>query len=241
MPYTLDTQLSPTMQIERDLLTNGFSYSEVASRTGAKLGTIKERNRIVYGIDIREAFRSRVEREGIQSRYTADDAFGYWFAGYFDGEGCLTVFYRERGGYPERRVGVQIACREDDADIIRHIHDTIGGTTWTSPQKGTTRPAHNWRIEAAPDLAEIILPIFDTYPLRSKKRLEYRIWRGLVLNQYVNTLGGTSTRVGATVEENTAFQLALYEIRKIRHPATGNDPTLRHSNVFNVPPSSVGG
>jgi hypothetical protein len=118
------------------------------------------------------------------------------------------------------------------------IRDTLGGSTWTTKAKGTTRPARNWRIESAADLAEIILPIFDAYPLRSKKRLEYNIWRGLVLNQYVNTLGGTSTRVGAAVEENTAFQLALQDIRKIRHGA-GNS-ALGHSDVIDVAASPVG-
>ena len=60
MAYTNETNISPAMQTERELLAGGFSYCEVAALTGGKLGTIKERNRIVYGIDLRSAFRGRV-------------------------------------------------------------------------------------------------------------------------------------------------------------------------------------
>src|SRR3990167_5597312 len=215
------------MKRERELLLAGFSYSKIAESTGEKLGTIKERNRLIYGVDLRNAFRTRMEREGIKSRNVIGSAFGNWFSGYFDGEGCFTIFYRERDGSPERRVGVQIACRYDDTDVIRYIQKTLGvGVVWQSKSKGITNEAINWRVERATDLAEVVLPIFDTYPLRSKKRLEYQIWRPLVINQYVNTLGGTSTRVGATKEENAFFKSSLEKIRKIRHPFSKSVATL---------------
>lgn len=217
MAYSKDTNLSPAMQAERDLLMRGLSYAEVAASTGAKINTIKERNRLIYRISLRDSYRARIEREGIKCRYDSGDSFGWWFSGYFDGEGCLTVFDRPRDNGAERRVGVQISCRDDDADVLAHIHGALGiGAIWASPARGATRPACNWRVERAADLAEIIIPLFDRYPLRSKKRLEYAIWRGLVVNQYVNTLGGTATRVGATVEEHAAFQTAREKIRDIR-------------------------
>lgn len=221
MSYTKETQITPAMEAERDLLIAGFSYSEISHITGNKLNTIKERNRIIHRINIRDAFRNRIERDGIIKRNTVSDNFGYWFSGYFDGEGCLTVFYRERFGIPDKRVGIQISCRYDDADIIAYIYDTLKvGVVWRSKIKGATNEAMNWRVESASDLTEVILPIFDAYPLRSKKRLEYLIWRELVINQYANTLGGTSTRVGATKEENAAFQFAMQKIRDIRHPVS---------------------
>lgn len=228
MSYTEETKLSPAMRVERKLLRPGMSYSEVAAQTGAKIGTVKERNRLIYGVDLRETFRARVHRDGIKSRYVAGNNFGHWFSGYFDGEGCFTVFFRRRRGYAERRVGIQVACRYDDAEVLRYIHQNLGaGVFWESQAKGTTAPASNWRIESAADLAEIVLPVFDDYPLRSKKRHEYAIWRELVLKQYVNTLGGTSTRVGASEVENVAFQEAMNEVRKIRHPSGGRSPTFQ--------------
>ncbi|MBU9581338.1 LAGLIDADG family homing endonuclease [Burkholderia multivorans] len=220
MAYTEKTQLSPALEQERALLLDGKTYSEIAKLTGARLRSITERNRLVYRVDVQAAFRRRVERDGIANRYIAGDAFGNWFAGYFDGEGCLTVFYRERDGIPERRIGVQISCRYDDADVLTYIKAQLGvGVTWQSKAKGATKPAVNWRVESAADLAEVIVPLLDVYPLRSKKRLEFMYWRPLVIDQYVNTLGGTSTRIGATVEQNVAFQEAMQNIRNIRHPA----------------------
>lgn len=218
MPYTHETKLTVAHQTERDMLIRGFSYAEIAAATGGRHASIKERNRLVYGIDLRAAYEARVERDGIPNRYAGGDAFGFWFAGYFDGEGCLTVFDRTRGRYSERRVGVQIACRNDDVGVLDEIYSTLGiGVRWLSKANGTTSPACNWRVESVADLAEVMLPLFDHYPMRSKKRLEYAIWRRLVVNQYVNTLGGTATRVGASEEEHAAFQRARQEIRDIRH------------------------
>ena len=216
MGYGSKTKITPAMERERDFLLAGLSYAEVAERTRMKIGSIKERNRLIYSVDIRDAYGKRVEREGIKSRYASGDAFGWWFTGYFDGEGCLTVFYRERGKYAERRVGVQISCRDDDAGVLALIHRELGGVMWNTEARGSTRPTCNWRIESAADLAQVIIPMFDTYPLRSKKRHEYALWRQLALKQYVNTLGGTSTRVGATEKENAAFQKSMHDIRKIR-------------------------
>ena len=219
MPYTKKTNISPIMKKERKLLSAGFLYFEIAKTTREKIGTIKERNRLIYRVNLRDAFRARIKKEGIKNRNTISLAFGNWFSGYFDGEGCFTIFYRERNGIPERRVGIQIGCRYDDAKIIKYIHKTFGiGVIWQSKMKGTTNPAINWRVERASDLTEVILPVFDIYPLRSKKRLEYQIWRTLVINQYVNTLGGTSMRVGATKKENVFFKSSIERIRKIRHP-----------------------
>lgn len=219
MGYTKNTKLTPALQHERDLLLRGLSYKEVAAMTGSKVKSISERNRLVYGVDLRSAFSNRIDRDGIKKRHAPSDAFGYWFSGFFDGEGCLTVFCRRRTNGFERRVGVQISCRYDDAQVIDFIYKSLNvGVVWDGRAKGLTNKTKNWRVERAADLTEVILPVFDNYPLRSKKRLEYSIWRGLVIQQYINTLGGNSTRVGATDKENAAFQDAMNSIRKIRHP-----------------------
>ena len=202
---------------EKDLLLAGFSCAEVAARTGRKVKTVRERNRLAYRVDLKMAFAERVRREGIPNRYIAGDAFGWWFAGYFDGEGCLTVFHRVKPR-PERRVGVSISCRYDDSHVLREIQKTLGvGICRDAPSHSLANPAFNWRVEPVADLAEVMLPLFDCYPLRTKKRHEYAIWRGLVVDQYLRTLGGRSTRVGASVEEHAAFQLAVEKIRQIRH------------------------
>src|SRR3990167_5913670 len=215
MSYTEKSNINPIFKQERDMLIRGLTYPEIAMFTNGRIKSITERNRIIHKINIRESFRKRIERDGIKKRKIISDKFGLWFTGYFDGEGCLTVFYRERNGTPDKRVGIQISCRYDDSDIIRYIYETVGvGVIWESKVKGATNKAMNFRVENVSDLAEVILPIFDTYPLRSKKRLEYVIWRELVVNQYVNTLGGTSTRIGATKEENAFFKFRMEDIRK---------------------------
>ena len=95
MGYRVDSQIDPAVaQREVELLQRGFSYKEIAALTGVRAKTVSERNRLVYKIDIWEAFRRRIEREGIPNRLAVSDAFGYWFAGFFDGEGSIIAFTR---------------------------------------------------------------------------------------------------------------------------------------------------
>lgn len=219
MAYTFNSQLSNAAhQRERDMLLAGFSYTEVAQATGGRVKSISERNRIVYRVNIQQAFALRVERDGIPVRLNVDSAFGYWFSGFFDGEGCLTVFSRLReNGYTERRLGIQIMLRDDDANVLTRVKDYLQvGTIWSSPSNSRTNPAIGYRVEKIQDLAEVVIPLFDKYPLYSKKRREFAIWQEMVRKQYIATLGGYSQRTSASDEYNAAFDKAMQAIRDIR-------------------------
>jgi hypothetical protein len=73
-----------------------------------------------------------------------------------------------------------------------------------------------WRCAAANDLAEVIVPIFDRYPLRTGKFREYKIWRQAVLRKYEITIGGTINRVFQTEGDIKMFSTCVKMIRKIR-------------------------
>lgn len=219
MSYTSNSNLaSPIHQRERELLLAGRSYAEVAAALGVKHGSVAERNRLVYGVNLRNAFAERIEREGIPVRLSVSDEFGYWFSGFFDGEGCLSVFSRPRTDrYFERRLGVQIMLRDDDGHVVDYIKDKIGiGLAYRSPGRFTTNPKATYRCEAIKDLAEVFIPLFDKYPLHTKKGREYAIWRKLVIFQYTVTLGGYSQRAACTEEDNAFFDSLLQQIRDIR-------------------------
>ncbi|MEW6213300.1 MAG: LAGLIDADG family homing endonuclease [Acidobacteriota bacterium] len=220
MSYTGESNLNGSVhQREREMLLAGFSYTEIAQATGGRIKSISERNRLVYQIDIRDAFVRRIEREGIPVRLNVTDAFGYWFSGFFDGEGCLGVMSRRRkDGYFERRLGIQIMLRDDDVDAIRRIKDNlkIGLVYETSKPNRTTNPKATFRVEKIQDLAEIIIPLFEKYPLYTKKGREFTIWKRLVVAQYVSTLGGYSQRTSRPDEYNAAFDEGMNAIREIR-------------------------
>lgn len=218
MSYTSESKLDlPIHHQEREMLSAGFSYAEIAHKLGSRHKSISERNRIVYNIDLRTAFKKRIERDGIPNRLNITDAFGNWFAGFFDGEGCLTVFSRIRGdGYYDRRVGIQIMTRDDDANTIIRIKDQLGVGIVNRGDYPGRNPTIMYRCEAIKDLAEVIIPIFDRYTLYTKKASEYKFWRELVVFQYTITLGGYSQRTSSTIEDNAFFDSLRQKIVDIR-------------------------
>lgn len=201
MAYTRSSSnilLSDLAQQEIGLLNQGFRYDEIAALNGQRSKTIQERNRCLYKINMYDVFKMRVLREGIPNRLKVGDDFGYYFAGLFDGEGCFVLWYRRRERpphtYDEFRLAVQIQLRSDDAKVLQYAQENIGGSVLNIVRKeGKLNPATAWRIEKISDLTEIIIPLFDKYPLHSKKAAEYQHWRKLVIERYYGTLGGTTT------------------------------------------------
>jgi hypothetical protein len=221
MGYKTGSQVEPSIfAAEGELLRAGFSYTEIAAKTGQKVKTISERNRLIHKVDIWEAFQRRIERDGMPNRLSVPDSFGYWFSGFFDGEGTITVFTRPctaRPQYSEFRLSIRIMIRDDDAEILTRVQDNLKvGSISRHGQKGTTNPAIAWVCERVQDLAEVVVPLFDRYPLHSKKRDEYAIWKPLVMQRYVTTLAGYSNRRGIPDDQRAAFHQGIEAIRDIR-------------------------
>lgn len=221
MGYVNGSQIDTAIaERERELLLAGMSYTEVAAITGGRVKSISERNRLVYQIDIWEAFKRRIERDGLPNRLTVGDPFGYWFSGLFDGEGSFVVFTRPASGrpeYAEYRLAIRIMLRDDDAQVISRIYDHLQvGRISARKANGRSNPAVAITVERVQDLAEVIVPLFDRYPLYSKKAKEYAIWRPLVMRRYVTTLGGYSNRRGIPEDERLAFHQAVDAIGVIR-------------------------
>jgi hypothetical protein len=202
------------------MLLAGLSYTEIANLTGARVKTISERNRLIYKVDIWEAFKRRIERDGIPERLTVSDAFGFWFSGFFDGEGSITAFTRPstaRPQYSEYRLHVRIMIRDDDADAITRIQDNLKvGIVTRRKRHGSINPTIAWHCERIQDLAEVIVPLLDRYPLYTKKAKEFAVWKPIVMQRYITTLGGYSNRSGIPDDERRAFHNAIDAIAKIR-------------------------
>lgn len=119
-----------------------------------------------------------------------DDAFGNWLMGFVDGEGNFQ--YRE----DRKDVVFRINLREDDKAILEEIRNRLGvgrlhyrdlsdkSNRAEKYRNGKDRNQWEFKVSALVDLVEVVIPVFDKYGLRAKKRNQYLTWREEVLNRW---------------------------------------------------------
>lgn len=115
------------------------------------------------------------------------DAFGHYLAGLTDGEGCFFLAMN-----PDRRTRAYssilqfvIQLRADDLPILQLVQSYLQvgrvGETQRKKIQGNRKPKFYFNVSGCLDLATVIVPHFDRYPLRAKKRRDFAIWRQAVL------------------------------------------------------------
>ena len=132
-----------------------------------------------------------------------------YFVGLFDGEGCLDISYRKRGNNRDYPLRVVIGLRADDKELLLSLQKQLGGRVYKANHRPPLNPSFQWCIQDIKQLADIIIPIFDAYPLRSKKRFEYPIWRELVLER-------SKSRWKPAPDFESRFLAAITRIRELR-------------------------
>jgi hypothetical protein len=107
---------------------------------------------------------------------------GAWIAGFVAGEGCFIV--SKTGG-----ISFGISLRADDADVLESIRQIMGLPFPISVYSNASRRAQGQR---AGDEVRLycrnrqvcrarIIPFFDRFPIRSKKQLDFLIFKEAVL------------------------------------------------------------
>src|ERR1700722_13599943 len=124
------------------------------------------------------------------SRLNVTDAFGYWFSGFFDGEGCF-YFQNTAGGVRTVVLKIRVVQRGDDRGALEYIQKQIGcgrivDNQYRSEKYRSTKPWSDFCITRIADLAEVVVPLFDRYPLHTKKAQEFSLWRSAVGLRYQN-------------------------------------------------------
>lgn len=115
------------------------------------------------------------------------DDFGYWLAGFVDGEGCFSVNYNIVPGYHCIQCGIsfQISLRHDDLPVLKYIKETLGignltesiDNSWTNGiRKHKGNPKATYTVSTRNEVMHLIA-IFEKYPLRSKKQRDFDIWK----------------------------------------------------------------
>ena len=109
------------------------------------------------------------------------DDFGHWLAGFVDGEGCFLILVKTG----DRCIWcqLQIHLRDDDKNILHQIKEItgVGNIDKRSNQRRRDEGilewnAITWRVQRIGDIIHVIIPLFEKYPLRAKKRRDFVLW-----------------------------------------------------------------
>lgn len=114
---------------------------------------------------------------------------GDYIAGLVDGEGCFSLQYNReikhaRKGKPVYfRWEAQFAMglSEDGRAILEEMQATLGcGKVYKCKARRIQRPLAIFVVYAIEKLWEKVIPFFEKYPLRAKKRHDFELWKQAV-------------------------------------------------------------
>jgi hypothetical protein len=130
---------------------------------------------------------------------------GTYIAGFVDGEGCFSLFYRKdikkfkksQKIYYEWKACFAIVSRIDDANLLKNIKDTLNiGSLYLSKR------LVQFRVSNLDELYNVVMPFFNKYKLRGKKREDFKLW-----SEAVNILYNQKLKEGKILK-------GLYRFRK---------------------------
>jgi len=106
---------------------------------------------------------------------TVEDSsgFGYWFAGFVDGEGSFNIARNSRGA---RYCVFRIALSKRDLSILKEIQSRFGfGTLWIGHPASQYSARVAWTVQSKSECLRLV-EIFERFPLRTEKRRDFEIW-----------------------------------------------------------------
>ncbi len=124
----------------------------------------------------------------------ANEALNHFIAGFVSGEGSFFVSLQRNTAY---RTNTQVVCgfsikvRADDReliDLIWQAFDFVGNVHEISAERYQyaydatvhRNDAVMFIVRKRRELLDQIIPFFDTYPLRGRKRENYELWKQVV-------------------------------------------------------------
>lgn len=108
-----------------------------------------------------------------------------YVVGFIDGEGSFSVSVCKHATLKRRleiRPEFEMELREDDAEILYRIHNTLGcGKVYRLEYKRYDWQPHiKLRVGRIRELSEILIPFLEQYPLQAKKRIIFKYFKEIV-------------------------------------------------------------
>lgn len=112
----------------------------------------------------------------------------WYVTGFIDGEGCFTLLINTetkkrkafKSVYRYWVVDFSVHLREDDVKILHRLQNFFGAGRVNLVGQGEKRAAH-LSVRDLTDLAQKVVPHFESYPLQAKKARDFLLWREAVL------------------------------------------------------------
>lgn len=163
-----------------------------------------------------EKFVNRVRNDAKTYCVPNEDAhFASWFSGFFDGEGYFRLRPARKGKDGRYSFGVSIGInlRADELYTLLHIQQyfkcgNIGYLRKRRDKYGIHHPQVVWTVSKQALLYHIFIPHFEKYPLRSRKREHFEVWKQGVKLAYLNQ--------HKTKEGTAKWNMLVQELRAIR-------------------------
>lgn len=149
-----------------------------------------------------------------------DPAFGYWLAGFVDGEGCFRVQRHTRG---TATCTFQIKVRKDDSAILKKIQSYFGGIGRVNYQRGSGNQ-NDLAVYLVQDKAGCleVARHFIKYPLRAKKGRDFVLWAEAVF-EWNNMKRGNRWHGRGDYSKLLALKRQIESVRAYRStPWSGN-------------------
>lgn len=116
------------------------------------------------------------------------DDIGNYFAGFTDGEGTFTIhppYKKDRLDGWKTRFSIQL--RLDDKDILCNLRDILKVgiiVERISRKNSSINPQCCFTVSNISQLYHIIVPFFEKFTLRAKKKRDFDIWANAVRDKY---------------------------------------------------------
>ena len=147
-----------------------------------------------------------------------DPAFGFYFAGLTDGEGCFRI-HREKGGDYYACV-FQLKLRKDDRAILEKIQKTLGiGHIQDVKASGSSNPCSVYLVQSR-DECNKLAQVFLKFPLQAKKQRDFFKWYEALI-AWNNQEPGNRWHGKADV---SAMEKAWLEMKKVREYTENPEP-----------------
>lgn len=133
---------------------------------------------------------------------TVSDRLAWYITGLVDGEGCFYI--------AAARCEFIIKLRDDDQSLLESVRATLGGIGTITANRARAdqpnrMPQARWTVTKQRELV-YLTEFFDAFPLKSKKRRDYDVWREAVIEW----------ATGMPPAGLAAYKATLEDVRKYR-------------------------